>query len=328
MARAARKRPTPRDIDASAAAEPASPARENAQPRFIARLVSLDPGFYAFSLAAETRWREPGVGLALPAIHVCAPPHHEGDAIEITDSFGRAGSWLGGRRHMLFVKSPASGGAVLVTAYLARDPDSAPLELDIRRVGTPGGATLPPAGGNLGAELSGNAIAALLAPLMRLRMGEPASGERSPQRVSLDVVAHIRGRGDVRFADTPWVGRLGPGEWIEALTIVPRDRLAAAAIEYKGLTASGAETAWLGSGSPCGSHGRGIPLIGFAVRQKATESGAQFDCEYTGYFRSGATAGPARNGAPCRSAHDNDPLEGMQLRITPRPTYPAAATTA
>jgi hypothetical protein len=333
MARATPKRPTPRALDTTAAAEPASPARENAQPHFIARLVPLDPGFYAFSLVAQTRWREPGVGLALPAIHVCAPPHHEGDAIEITDSFGRAGSglagtWLGGRCNMLFVQSPASGGAALVTAYLARDPDSAPLELDIRRVGTPGGAPLTAAGGNLGAELAGNARAAPLAPLMRLTMGEPASGERAPQRVSLDVVAHIRGRGDVRFADAPWVGRLGPGEWIEALTIVPRDRLAAAAIEYKGLTASGAETSWLGSGSPCGTQGRSIPLIGFAVRQKATESGAQFDCEYTGYFQSGATAGPARNGAPCRSAHDNDPLEGMQLRITPRPTHPAAITTA
>ena len=64
-----------------------------ATPHFVARLVPLDPGFYAFSLAAETVWREPGVGLALPAVQLCAAPRQDG-AIEITDSFGRTGSWL------------------------------------------------------------------------------------------------------------------------------------------------------------------------------------------------------------------------------------------
>ncbi len=325
IAPAPRKRSKTRDI--AAAAVPATLSRESAPPLFIARLVPLDPGFYAFSLAAETGWREPVAGLALPAIEVCAPPQ-QGGAIEITDSFGRTGSWLGGRRNMLFVKSPAGGGTVLVTGYLARDPDSMPLELEIRRVGAPGRAAIATASESRGSEPSAGATAPPLAHLMQLTMGAPASAQRSPQPVGLEIVAHIRGRGDVRFVDTPWIGRLGPGSWIEALTIVPRHRLAAAAIEYKGLTASGAETPWLGSGSPCGTRGRGIPLIGFAVRQKAAASGALFDCEYTGYFRSGATAGPARNGAPCRSAIDNDPLEGMQLRITPRPTRPASAETA
>ena len=105
--------------------------------------------------------------------------------------------------------------------------------------------------------------------------------------------------------------------------VFPRDR--AAAIEYKGLTASGAETPWIGGGSLCGSRGQGTPLIGFAVRQKAVPGGVPVDCEYTGYFQSGATAGPARNGAPCRSAIDNDPLEGLQLRITPRPATPSSS---
>lgn len=306
---------------AGAAAAPAALPAQSAPPPFTAKLVPLDPGFYAFSLAADTGWRDPrnarpggrlsGDGLALPAIQICAPPH-QGEAVEITDSFGRAGSWLGGRHRMLFVKSP-SGGAALVTAYLARDPDSMPLELEIRRVGAFGPATIA------------SESAPAPADPVRLSMGGPAAAQRSPPRVSLEIVAHIRGRGDVRFVDAPWIGRLGAGSWIEALTIVPHDRLAAAAIEYKGLTASGAETPWLGSGSPCGTQGRGIPLIGFAVRQKAGASGALFDCEYTGYFRSGAIIGPARNGAPCRSATNNDPLEGLQLRIIPRPARPASA---
>ena len=109
--------------------------------------------------------------------------------------------------------------------------------------------------------------------------------------------------------------------------ILARSQSAAAAIEYKGLTASGAETPWTGSGELCGSRGRSIPLIGFAVRQKAV-AGALVDCEYTGYFHSGAIAGPVRNGAPCRSAIESDPLEGMQLRITPRPARDARARPA
>ncbi len=283
---------------------PTASSERAAAPHFVARLVPLDPGFYAFSLAAETVWREPGVGLALPAVQLCAAPRQDG-AIEITDGFGRAGSWLGGRHKVLFVKAPAGGGAALVTGYLAREPDSLPLELDIRRVAPPGTAT----------------------PVMTLRMGGAGAREPSTEAAGLDIVAHIRGRGDARFPDTPWVGRLGPGLWIEGFMVLPHSRFAAA-IEYKGLTASGTETPWIGGGTFCGTRGRGIPLIGFAVRQKAVPGGVPLDCEYTGYFQSSAIAGPTRNGAPCRSTIEHDALEGIQLRVTPRPTPRAATKTA
>src|SRR5688572_6097170 len=54
------------------------PEQRPAPTEFVATLVPLEPGFYAFSLAAETRWRTPVVGLALPAVHVCAPPDCDG----------------------------------------------------------------------------------------------------------------------------------------------------------------------------------------------------------------------------------------------------------
>ena len=155
-------------------------------------------------------------------------------------------------------------------------------------------------------------------------MGGLGVAERSPDGAGLEVVAHIRSRGDVRFVDAPWAGRLGPGLWIEGFTVLPHKGLAAGAIEYKGLTASGTETPWTDGGDFCGTRGRGLPLIGFAVRQKSAPGSAPLDCEYSGYFQSGAIAGPTRNGAPCRSATDNDPLEGLQLRITPRPPRPSS----
>jgi hypothetical protein len=199
---------------------------------------------------------------------------------------------------MLFVKVPTGGGGALITTYSPPDLGDPPVELEISRIGWSG---------------------------LESRTGRPPNSVISlnlRRSCSLDVVAHIRGRGEVRFADAPWIGRLGPGLWIEALTIRPLDPSIAAAIEYKGLAANGDETPWLPSGTPCGTPGRKLALIGFALRQKTGGSGALFDCEYTGYFASQETAGPVRNGAPCRSLLANDPLEGIQLRITRRQGHP------
>jgi len=288
-------------------------------PHAVARLVPLDPGFYAFSLATETDWREPVTGLPLPAVHLCAPPRRDGE-IEITDGFGRIGSWLGVRHKVLFVKSP-TGGAALVTGYLPRDPDSEPLALDIQRLEPSDAAATPAKDAEEGPSMGTAPMS--LAPFMRLKISDPAAAERSPQPIALDVLAHIHGRGDVHFVDTPVIGRLGRGLWIEGFAIFPESQSARTTIEYKGLTASGTETPWIRSGMHCGTQGSGIPLIGFAVRQKAVIDDAAFDCEYTGYFQSGATVGPTRNGAPCRSAVAQDALEGVELRITPRPTHRA-----
>jgi hypothetical protein len=286
-ASAPRQRPRFTTVSEAAAAAP--------QPRGAARMVTLEPGLYAVSVADEKRPRQRAAGVGLHAVHLCVPPQLAA-AVTITDSVGGAGGWLGGRRTMLFVAAPA-GGAVLATAYVAGNPESDPLELEFRRLDA-ARAAAPPA-------------------RLRLTLGDAAAAPPTPQPVSVEIVAHIRGRGDVRFVDAPWIGRLERGAWIEALTIRPRDASAAAAIEYKGLNASGAETPWLAAGSLCGTRGEGTPLIGFAVRQKVA-AGALFDCEYSGFFQSGTIVGPCRNGAPCRSALADDPLEGLQLRITLR----------
>ncbi|HEX3864670.1 MAG TPA: hypothetical protein VHY35_23550 [Stellaceae bacterium] len=280
-------------------------------PFSVARLVRLDPGFYAFGLSAGSVWPTAVSGFAVPAVQVAtSPTDNDGGQIEITDSFGRAGAWLGGRHRMLFVKAPAGGGSALVTAYLARDLDTTPLEVEVRRLASAHAAEALTMPGTMPAPV-----------LMTLKLGDPNAGS-TPQRVRLDIVAHIRSRGDMRFIDTPWVGRAGAGLWIEAFTVVPRDTSLTTALEYKGLTAQGAETPWIGGGTPCGTTGRGLPLIGFAVRQKAGIRDMLLDCEYSGYFQSGAVVGPSRNGAPCRSTADNDPLEGIQLRVIKRPPRP------
>jgi hypothetical protein len=273
-----------------------------AMPNAIARLVALETGLYAFSISDRSPWLGARAGFAMPAVHISSLPTQRDRAIEITDASGSAGAWLGGPESTLFVRTPPGGGEALITAFLARDADAPPLDLTIRRLNAAPGSS----GATVG-DLS----------VLTVSLSRPAAAE-GPREVGTEIVLHIRGRGNVHFFDPEWAGRLGGGSWIEAFTILPHNVLAAAAIEYKGLSASGVETPWLTSGSPCGTSGRNVPLIGFAVRQKAGASDVRFDCEYSGHFQSGATSAPARNGAPCRSATANDPLEGIRLKIVER----------
>ena len=276
---------------------------QSVAPNAIARLVNLDSGLFAFSVTGAAPWRSGEGGLALPAVHV--RPFHAGPAgaVEITTASGKPAAWLGGQADTLLVRSPAGGAAALVTAYLGRDPSAPSLALAIRRLDGP-----PHSSGIAAAEL----------PVVTVPLATPTGPSRPQEEVGLEILLHIRGRGDVYFFEPGWAGRVGAGSWVEAFAILPQHALAASAIEYKGLSASGIETAWLPSGSRCGTSGRSTPLLGFAVRQKAGVAGARFDCEYSGYFQSGTISGPARNGAPCLSPAANDPLEGLQLCIVDR----------
>jgi hypothetical protein len=287
---------------AGSAAEPGAVGPSVAMPNAVARLVGLEPGLYAFSISDRSPWLGARAGFAMPAVHISSLPTQQDRAIEITDATGSTGAWLGGPESTLFVRTPPGGGGALITAFLARDAAAPPLDLMIHRLDAAPGS-------------SGTAVADSL--VLTVSLSQPVAAE-GPLEVDAEIVLHIRGRGDVHFFDPEWAGRLGSGSWIEAFTILPRNALAASAIEYKGLSASGVETPWLATGSPCGTSGRNVPLIGFAVRQKAGVSDVRFDCEYSGYFQSGTTSTPARNGAPCRSATANDPLEGIQLKIVER----------
>src|SRR5205814_2026092 len=83
--------------EGESAGDPASKTARYAVPNAIARLISLDPGLFAFSVTGVAPWRGAERGLALPAVHVC-PFHAVSDsAVEITNGTGRPGAWLGGR---------------------------------------------------------------------------------------------------------------------------------------------------------------------------------------------------------------------------------------
>lgn len=259
----------------------------------VARLVPLPPGLYAFALSGETGPRRGPGAHAFLAVELCASPHHAG-TLEILDGNGRPSTWLVPDR-ILVVRSPPAGAAALATLYLAPGTAGQLPGLQVRPLDMPG----PP----LALAFDGDTAAALV-----------------PRPVSLEIAAYLSGRGELRFVDASWVGDGDPAASIESFALLPRDPDLARAIEYKGLPASGAETPWLSGGMPCGTPGGGIPLIGFAVRQRSGgPAGMRLDCEYSARFRSGAIFGPARNGAPCLSSAA-DPLCGMQLRVAARPS--------
>jgi hypothetical protein len=147
---------------------------------------------------------------------------------------------------------------------------------------------------------------------------EPEFSFGNQRYLPVQIGAHIRSRGDMMFVDAPWAGRVAPGLWIEAFSVLQLNQFGASDVEYKGLTGSGFETPWLSDDKMCGTKGMAVPLVGFAVRLKPGAASAGYDCEYSGYFQSGVTVGPLRNGAPCRSTVANDPLEGMQVRLLKR----------
>jgi hypothetical protein len=208
------------------------------------------------------------------------------------------GNWLCHAGDSLVAKVNAPSVGVLLISM--RAPGGETLAIELERLGAGEGENL------LGSPGEGV-------------LSEPPSEPDDPTNPALpiEVVAHIRNRGDVTFDHFGWAGLIGRGLWIEAFAVRPLDSLSPAQIEYKALTATGVETPWVGNGASCGTRGLGVPLMGFAVRLKQ-DANLLYECSYSGSFQSGAIIGPVGNGQPCRSTMPNDSLQGIRIRISRR----------
>jgi hypothetical protein len=130
------------------------------------------------------------------------------------------------------------------------------------------------------------------------------------------ILAHIENFGDIYFNDGR-AGFSGQNLWIEAFAITSLGDFDPGSIEYCGVTVDRFQTPWLSNQILCGSRGRGIPLIGYAIRLKP-DLAALYDCTYFGRFAAGGTLGPFKNGELCRSNVPGDPLEGIELLVAER----------
>ncbi|HVC55582.1 MAG TPA: hypothetical protein VND95_06480 [Stellaceae bacterium] len=245
-------------------------------------------------------------GMAVPAVQVAAPPAGEGSGVEIVAAFPGRGPWLGREGGTMILRSPPGGGCVIVTAYGAPGEAAAELPVELQRLAGP----------------TGGAPAEAAAPA-----GATAAQLAGTRDVASEILLHIERAGDRLFPGRGWVGALGRRMRIEAFSIRPLERLAPADIEMKGFLPSGGETPWIPGGVLCGTRGRGLPLIGFAVRV-APQRADRFEVAYQGSFFAGGISEICRNGEPCRAAGSDDPLEAVNVRLIERVPQSEAAATA
>ena len=273
-------------------------------------VITMPKGKYRFSVKTATPAAVKSAGnLTLPAVHVGLGPGVSSAKVKFMAPSRDAGGWLFAVGSALDVTVLDGPVALVLTSVRAAGGQALVVEVD-RLDGRKAARA-----GQQGAD----------APAR-----QPAAAAKNEDKSGLrvEVMTHVRYRGDMSFVDTPWAGRVAPGLWIEAFAVMPLETLSSADIEYKGLTRTGVETPWISGGMACGTRGLGVPLVGFAARLKPKPGGATYDCEYTGVFQSGTSVGPLRNGVPCRSTVADDPLEGLQIRIVERTRADAAALAA
>jgi hypothetical protein len=267
-----------------------------------AQPLTVGPGLYLFRVRSGAPTTSAGrTDIPLPAVNLTVVPDGSPGNVEFMSAPNGSGTWLRNPSDMV-VARVADGVATLLLTSL-RNPGGPLLSIEVERLGKQEIPAEPDA------AITEASVAGLSTPI-----DEPLS---SPG-LRAELCLHIQRRGDRVFTTPAWAGFRGERIWIESFSINPLEIISVDQIEYKGLTATGYETPWLSKGTLCGTRGKSMPLLGFAVRLKPQSGGQLFDCEYTGAFLSGAVVGPCRNGAPCVSAQSDDPLEAMQLRIIER----------
>jgi GT2 family glycosyltransferase len=254
------------------------------------QVLTLPVGTYAFTVQGGASATPSAEGLMLPALQVgLAPGKSEGTAEFLTNAT-TVDRWLAGSSDMVIVRISGGSASLLLTSL--RSPSSAVLAIEVRPVDAPPQSVDP----------------------------ESAAGQAARSGASgglpVHIVAHVHQVGDVHFGNNV-VGCLGDGLWIEAFSILSVGELPSDAIEYCGVTSDGFQTPWLSNQMLCGSRGRSIPLMGYAIRLKP-EVADRYDCTYTGRFVSGSKHGPCQNGDLCSSEVPGDALWGIELRVAPR----------
>jgi GT2 family glycosyltransferase len=297
--------------EAITAPSPQRPAPLEDQPNEIgtqalsaaAHPITVGPGLYLFRVRSGTPTTSVRTGdIALPAVNLTVAPSNSAGKVEFMTAPGGNGSWLCQPGDMVVARVTERAAMVLLTSL--RAPGGPMLSIEVERLDK---QEIPPAA-RVAVEEPGDT-----------NPSAPTGELPSPPGLRAELSVHVQRRGDRLFTTPGWAGFRGERIWIESYSITPLELIGADQIEYKGLTATGYETPWLSKGAPCGTRGKSMPLLGFAVRLKPLLDGQLYDCEYSGAFLSGAIVGPCRNGAPCVSTQSDDPLEAIQLRIVEHP---------
>jgi len=249
------------------------------------QVLPLPVGTYVLTVRGGAKADAPNEELILPALQVGLAPAKSSAVVEFLVRSATLDRWLARSGDMIIVKISGGDASLLLTSV--RLPNNPSLSIDIR----PLEAQPYPADPDLDAAAAASGL------------------------LATHVVTHIQNIGDVHFRDG-WAGCI-ERFWIEAFSIMSIGGLPTDAIEYCCVTADGFQTPWLSHQLLCGSRGRGMPIIAYAVRLKP-EVAERYECSYVGKFVSGSTYGPFRNGDQCRSETAGDPLWGLEVRVAAR----------
>ncbi len=254
-----------------------------------AKILTLPVGVFAFTVqgGASTISTEE---LAVPALQLGVAPMKSRGNVEFLVGAATLDRWLARSSDTIIVRISGDSVSLLLTSV--RSPGSSVLTINVQRIDTEPRPVAP--------ELEGS----------------QAATDGAPGVLQAQILAHVENFGDIYFNDG-WAGFIGQKLCIEAFAIVSIGRLEPDLIEYCGVTADGFQTPWLSNQILCGSRGRGMPLMGFAIRLKPEIAG-RYECAYAGKFVSGATLGPFKDGDLCCSNVLGDRLEGIELRVTER----------
>jgi hypothetical protein len=279
--------------------EPGSPADTPAVTEELTtslQLLPLPAGVYSFTLKGNAPSTTSSEGLAVPALQVGVAPTQSEGKIEFLSRKETIDRWLVQTRDMIIAK--ISGGSVTLMLTSLRTRSSPLLAINIQRLDT----DLSTANQSL----------------------QPAQTKTAEANGVLpaQIVAHIHMLGDIPFNDG-WAGCIGDGLWIEAFAIGSVGHLTLDLIEYCAVTADGFQTPWIGGQMFCGSRGRAIPMLGYAMRLKG-EAAERYNCIYSGQFVSGRVLGPFKNGDLCCSDLPSDPLWGIELQVKERSEFGSA----
>lgn len=206
-------------------------------------------------------------------------------------------SRLPGGDNFVVVRAPEAGALLLATAFGSPGRQPSRPNTVLRALGAPGLADDQP-----------SYVAAVEPPLPE----QPPA--RRQREIRAEVTVHLEGVGDRVFPGAAWAGKPGERKRVEGFAIRPLQELRPNEIEYKVLHPGGVETPWVPGPQFCGTRGRSLPIVGFAVRI-ALHVQDQFSVVYQAAFCRGGITEPRSNGAPCMPVIAGDALEGINIRV-------------
>jgi hydrophobic W protein len=260
-------------------------------------LMTLDTGlFCVFQVPGSPRTNDRS---GLPGVRVSLPPGPVGRPDAISISTFRDDGWMNGGDSAALVRVSDGPAQILVTVYQAPSapPETAP-RLQVMR---------------LGAGADGQIMA-----------GVPARGGPAvAPSTDAELIAHVQRTGDVPAKIGEWIGQRGSRLWIEGFSLMPRNGVKPADIEYQAVLGRGWMSPWIEGGKFCGSRGMALPLLGLKLRLKGNAA-KTYECSYSATFVDGSSIGPVAAGDTCE-AESLAALESFQLVIRRKGKEPASA---